>query len=64
MNFRQALSKWSKSLWQLNVIFNLAIRWQDAMVTRVLFPRIARRRYADFADGTPVDIVLNPLGVP
>jgi len=31
---------------------------------KVLFQRFCRGRYAVFADGKPVDIILNPLGVP
>ena len=34
------------------------------MVTKVSWQNCARRRNAFPADGTPVDIVLNPLGVP
>ena len=41
-----------------------AIRWQAVTVTRVSFPASCRRRICLPADGTPLDIVLNPLGVP
>ena len=40
-------------------------KWRDVTETRVSFPVYFRRRICrSCADGTPLDIVLNPLGVP
>ena len=42
-----------------------AIRWPAVTVTRVLFPAFFPQEDMPFLpDGTPLDIVLNPLGVP
>jgi DNA-directed RNA polymerase beta subunit len=42
----------------------LGIKWLDVTVTKVLLSYRVRHEDAFPEDGTPVDIVLNPLGVP
>jgi DNA-directed RNA polymerase subunit beta len=40
------------------------IKWQVVTVTKVLLPNCSSEDMPFLEDGTPVDIVLNPLGVP
>ena len=44
--------------------FLLVIRWPDVMVTRVLSPECFVEDMPYLPNGRPLDIVLNPLGVP
>ena len=61
------VQKWSKFIWLLSVVAcNRVTRWRVVTVTRCGFSYRShrRRRLTWLADGTPADIVLNPLGVP
>ena len=50
---------------QKRKILAKAIKWPVVMVTKVSFSRVMRKEDMPFLpDGTPVQIVLNPLGVP
>ena len=61
----QVSFRWLRFISLRNVRLVLVTRWPVVTVTRVSYPAWFVREDMPFlADGTPVDIVLNPLGVP
>ena len=61
---RRASSSWSRCIWPSSASSRSATRWPAVTATRAWCPAPPRGGHAVPADGTPVDIVLNPLGVP
>ena len=65
MSFFLVLSKKLLFMLRSRESFKLVIRWQVVTVTKVLFQEFFQKKIClILADGTPVEIVLNPLGVP
>ena len=61
----RACSRWSRSTSPPSATSRSATRWPAATATRASSPRSCPIEDMPFLeDGTPVDIVLNPLGVP
>ncbi len=62
---RRASSRWSRCSWPSSASSRSATRWPAATATRACCRgSCPRRTCRTCEDGTPVDIVLNPLGVP
>ncbi len=59
-----ASTKWYVSRWLNAAKSPLVTRWPDVMEIRELFSRSTSEDMPYLEDGTPVDIILNPLGVP
>ena len=65
MNCHQVLTNWFVFILFKNVKFLMGIKWLDVTVTKGLSHVFLPEEDMPFMpDGTPVDIMLNPLGVP
>ena len=61
----RACRRWSRCTWPSSAACSRATRWRAATATRAWCRKIVPVEDMPYmADGTPVDIVLNPLGVP
>ena len=60
----RASSRWSRYTLPSSVSFRWATRWLVDMVIRGSSPELPKRICRSLPDGTPVEMVLNPFGVP
>ena len=64
MNLNRRQIKPSEYMWPLNEKYPLATKWPDAMAIKESFLAFFLKKICLLEDGTPLEIVLNPLGVP